>query len=464
MQLRSSIDATAFPAVATGTAAELMALQRQLDASQWWPADRMRAAQFCQLRELLHHAARHVPFHAERLRQAGIDPAAEVTEENWPRIPTLTRREVQTLGDALTARQTPPSHGPLTEATSGGSSGVPVRVRKTALALLMWNAMHVREEIWHREDPTAMMARIRRVLPGLNAEQAAAMFTPQGLMLPHWGQPTNLLWQTGPIALQDDRVPIPDQIALMQSVQPAYLYCFPANLRLLLAHCRETGARFPTLRSVWTFSETVDDTLRAMCREIFGCRIVHNYTSAEAGYMALQCPEHDHFHVQSEANLLEVLRPDGTACQPGEIGKVVVTPLHNFATPLIRYEIGDEAEVGEPCACGRGLAVLRRIVGRTYDYVTMPDGRRRRVDTGHYRISEIQAVREFQLAQRTRDRIELLVVLARPLTAAETATIVDVLKKEFGPDFIFDITTHDRIARTEAGKLRAFVSDLPAAG
>jgi len=463
MQLRSSIDAMAWPAVVTGQAAELMALQRQFDASQWWPAEQLRAQQFRQLRLLLAHAAAQVPFHAGRLRAAGVDPAADITEESWSRIPILTRRDVQSLGDALHAGRTPPSHGPLTEATSGGSSGVPVRVRKTALAQLIWNAMHVREEVWHREDPTAMMARIRRVPPGLNAEQSAAMFTARGLILPHWGQPTNLLWQTGPIALQDDRVPIPDQIALMQSVQPAYLYCFPANLRLLLAHCRETGTRFPTLRSVWTFSETVDDTLRAMCREIFGCRIVHNYTSAEAGYMALQCPDHDHFHVQSEGVYLEVLRPDGTQCEPGEIGKVVVTPLHNFATPLLRYEIGDEAEVGGPCACGRGLAVLRRIVGRTYDYVTLPGGRRRRVDTGHYRISEIPAVREFQIAQRTRERIEVRLVLARSLTDTEIATIHDVLEKEFGPGFTFGLITQDHIARTEAGKLRAFVSDLPAA-
>jgi len=29
------------------------------------------------------------------------------------------------------------------------------------------------------------------------------------------------------------------------------------------------------------------------------------------------------------------------ACAPGEIGRVVVTPLHNFAMPLFRYDIGD---------------------------------------------------------------------------------------------------------------------------
>jgi phenylacetate-CoA ligase len=54
----------------------------------------------------------------------------------------------------------------------------------------------------------------------------------------------------------------------------------------------------------------------------------------------------------------------------------VVTPLHNFAMPLIRYAIGDYAEAGPPCACGRGLPVLARILGRARNLLTLPHGER----------------------------------------------------------------------------------------
>ena len=57
--------------------------------------------------------------------------------------------------------------------------------------------------------------------------------------------------------------------------------------------------------------------------------------------------------------------------------------------PLLRYEIGDEAEVGEPCACGRGLPVLSRIVGRTQDYFVLRRANGARVDFSHYRLSAI---------------------------------------------------------------------------
>jgi phenylacetate-CoA ligase len=78
--------------------------------------------------------------------------------------------------------------------------------------------------------------------------------------------------------------------------------------------------------------------------------------------MALQCPDHPHYHVLAENCLLELLDAAG---RPARAGRVVVTPLHNFATPLLRYDLGDEAEFGPPCACGRALPVLTRISRRT---------------------------------------------------------------------------------------------------
>ena len=94
------------------------------------------------------------------------------------------------------------------------------------------------------------------------------------------------------------------------------------------------------------------------------------YSSAEVGLMAAECPDHaldrdgGHYLVAEENLILEVLHPEGSACAPGEVGHVVVTDLHNYATPIIRSDIGDLAEPGPPCPSGRGLMTLKRIVGR----------------------------------------------------------------------------------------------------
>ena len=73
--LRCVAEAVTWPALNVGLGAELMAVQRQYDASQWWPLETLLAEQFRQLRHLVAHAAAHIPFHRERLHAAGIDPA-----------------------------------------------------------------------------------------------------------------------------------------------------------------------------------------------------------------------------------------------------------------------------------------------------------------------------------------------------------------------------------------------------
>ena len=57
--------------------------------------------------------------------------------------------------------------------------------------------------------------------------------------------------------------------------------------------------------------------------------------------------------------------------------RVVISTLHNFAMPLLRYDIGDFAEVGDDCPCGRRLPVLKRILGRQRNLLCLPSGQRR---------------------------------------------------------------------------------------
>ena len=225
---------------------------------------------------------------------------------------------------------------------------------------------------------------------------------------------------------------------------------------------RQQQIQPPKLKAVWTVSENVDDSLRAACRDAFGCRIVSNYTAGETGYIALQCPLGQGYHVMSEVIRVEILDADGLACAPGEIGRVVVTPLYNYAMPLLRYEIGDEAEVGAPCACGRGLPVLSRIVGRLENYLILKSGERRRIDLSHYRVSAIRQIREFQLAQTGPDRIELRLAVSAPLNNEDLTLLNAIMANSFGADFAWEIVFLDSIPKTASGKLLQFVNEVGA--
>jgi phenylacetate-CoA ligase len=113
----------------------------------------------------------------------------------------------------------------------------------------------------------------------------------------------------------------------------------------LAGHAIERGINLPGLKQLRTFGEVLSDETRELCQRAWQVGIADLYSSEEAGSIAVQC-EHGAYHLQSENLLVEIIDDHGAACLPGEIGRVLITTLHNFAMPLIRYEIGDYAECG----------------------------------------------------------------------------------------------------------------------
>ena len=115
------------------------------------------------------------------------------------------------------------------------------------------------------------------------------------------------------------------------------------------------------------------DWERRTIEEVFQCPVTNRYGCEEVSLIACECQRHDGLHVNADGIYLEVLRPDGTPCPPGEPGMIVVTDLVNRAMPIIRYQVGDMGVLSDrQCPCGRGLPLLEKIEGRMADYVVTP--------------------------------------------------------------------------------------------
>lgn len=454
----SMVTQALFPPVLGGRGADLQALLRQFDRTQFWPPAQMRAAQFAQLSVLVAHAAVTTTFYRDRLAAAGVDATRVLTEEDWVRVPILTRREVQQRWLALIANPLPQNLQAVGESASSGSTREPVRVVKSDLDTLFWEAATLRDFEWNGIDATQDMVRITNAsfLPDKAAEAGSG---PEGLTLPSWGPPHSYMRMTGRLHYLHSKHAPAEHVAFLTRHRPAYLYTLPSLLRLMLLEIRERRLPVPPLRAVFCSAEVVDPTLRALCREMLGAPIVSTYTCAEAGVIALQCPSGDGgLHVNAESQFVEVLDDAGRPVKPGETGRVVITPLHNFVMPLLRYEIGDRATLGAPCACGRGLPHLMRIDGRISDYLTRPDGRR------HYApildILDVRAVRQYQFIQHSVDVLELRLVVWQDPSAAELAELRRIVQFGFGDSFRLDIRIVDRIDPTPAGKFREFISHV----
>ncbi|MBX7166501.1 MAG: AMP-binding protein [Pirellulales bacterium] len=455
--IRSARTGIVWPALPAGTGSAALALLFQLEQSQWCPAGELRRRQRSQLQAVLAHAYETVEFYHAWFDELRIDPATAAEPETFERLPVLQRRQLQLAGELLKSSRVPPDHGRTTVRVTGGSTGEPVRVEATQWNGLLWRAFTLRDHLWHRRDFNASLAVIRFT-------DAEATMPPRGQATNNWGAATEGLVATGPAHVLHIKSTTDEQAAWLAERQPEYLLTYPTVVLALARYCRRRGIRLTRLREVRTFGEVLEPEVREACREVWQVPVVDAYSSEEFGYLALQCPAHEHYHVQAENVWLEVLDDAGRPCGPGEVGRVVVTGLHHFAMPLVRYDIGDYAEVGEECPCGRGLPVLRRILGRQRNMLVLPDGRTRwpmiEVRDIAQAFVELPPIAQYQLTQCSLEELELRLVSLRELTPEEEAALTGYLHRGLGYPFRVRYRYVDEIPRSPRGKHEEFRSEV----
>jgi phenylacetate-CoA ligase len=450
-RFRIGLEGIVWPPVQVDEAATIATLVASLQASERLPRAVLEAGQGAQLGRLAAHHARHSPAFGVRLEAAGMTAASLDNVERLRDLPPLTRQQLQAAGRDFFARQVPEDHLPVGEATTSGSTGEPVKVRKTAVGRLFWAACTIRDHLWHGRNFAGRLTSIRPT-------------NPPYVEMENWGFPVADLYETGAAQAMPGTMGIAEQLAKIDAFQPEHLLCFPSNLKALADRWAERpGGMPPSIRHVRTVGAMLSVDLRERLTRMLGLRIEDNFSSQEAGIVALQCPYGELYHTMAESLVVEVLGPDGRACVEGEIGRVVVTDLHNFATPLFRYDIGDYAEVGGSCGCGRTLPTFRRVLGRKRNLLMKADGSRFLPRAGFETFAEVAPVQQYQVIQHALDDIEFKLVSAAELSPAQVDALTEILRKALGfAGRIRLVQSRTRLPDSHAGKYEDFICKVDA--
>jgi phenylacetate-CoA ligase len=422
---------------------ELLSMLVEYERGERLPPAELASRQRMRFRALARHATTESPHFAQRLKRADLTPDELAEPGGLEALPPLSRRGLVDAGEGLFCRAVPPGHEPLHTTTTSGSTGEPITVRRTAVTQAHWLACTLRDQLWHRSDPGGRLAVLRA---NIDREQR----------LPDHGAPSSLVFRTGPAEVFPPTRPIGEAVRWLLEFSPHQLLVLPSSLQEILAELDRSQSRLLELRSVRTLSETVSPRLRQETLRMLELEIEDSYSSQEGGIMATQCPEAGTYHI-SEHVRLEVVDAGGRACAPGQVGRLLLTDLMNFATPIVRYEIGDYAEVAGPCACGRSLPGLRRILGRERNLVLRPDGSRHWPLVGFHRWGDVFPVRQFQFVQRDRHTIEARMSAAGRPTREQESRLAAIIQEQLGHPFAIHFQWQEEpLPRGAGGKFEEF--------
>ena len=363
------------------------------------------------VRRLVRHAGRRVPYHRDALARCGVDPGDVRGVDDLRRLPIMERTTLQTeplerlLAEGVDERR-------LGTIWSSGSTGTRIATYRTRLETHLLNAVRLRAELSVGRRPGMRVASVSLIRSRLHERRS---------------------WWTAlsrAIGFRDTRRiecrQEPEQvIEQLRADPPDMLGGFPGVL-LRVADAVGPGGLADLGVSVLTAGgEVTTPAERERIGAAFGVRVHERYGSIEFSQIACQCPTSDLMHVCDESVVVEVIGDDGQPAGDGEAGEVVITGLHGYAMPLIRYRIGDVAIAGPPtCSCGAPFSTLRSVQGRVIDHLTMPDGRV--VHPWTFTVPMHRAnpwIARYRLTQERRDRLRLEVV---PRDGRERTGLADV--------------------------------------
>ena len=175
--------------------------------------------------------------------------------------------------------------------------------------------------------------------------------------------------------------------------------------------------------------------------------------------IAAECKRQNRLHINIDHLVVETL--DDQQQPTVEVGDLVITDLHNYAMPLIRYVNGDQGQLSPSvCPCGNPLPLLEQISGRRLDMIVTPGGRRLPGEFFPHLFKDYTFIKQFQVVQSTRDSLDIFWVTAAD-SAQQVDALVQALHRQIGEPMQIRVHTVDNIALTASGKHRVVVSQLP---
>lgn len=409
-----------------------------MEKSQDLPPPDIERRQTILLEKLCRHAHLHVPFYRDSGRLNPVFRADGTFDRSrWSEIPVLTRAEAQDNEKTLQAGKVPPEMLPLMDDRTSGSTGTPLRIKRTSMQVIYSQVLLQRSMKWNNCGSVTRLA-ITDVVAETGEHGAAASSSEQAIIVPA-------------------HLPASEQMDIIAREKPSHAIVFPN----LVESWIDTGdlAKLASLRAIFTTGEVLRPEIKTLLGRALKILIINLYSATETGPIAISGPD-GRLRVSEEIMLLE--QPPG-AVDPSKPVAVIATPFYAYGMPLLRYATGDYIRFSARRSRDSiGLRRLETVLGRERSLFRRRDGSRIWPAVHGDVLGDIIPLRGWQLVQETPDDIVLKIVTPAPPSPEAIGRCRDALEKMV-PGFTTRIEIVEHIAdeRVTGKRFESCISLLP---
>jgi phenylacetate-CoA ligase len=425
----------------------------QFKQSQWFPLEKIITLQNEHLNKIISHAYNNVPYYYNIFDERGLKPADIRTADDLIKLPILTKSLIRKNIESMQAKDSP--RRKIFANSTSGSTDEPLKFYSTFDDFYNWGFGAVyRAYNWAGYDIGDKNMWIR------------GKFKYASKWRKYLAESLQLLENTkfvDPVSM--NKTQILQLVSMLEHFKPAVIRGYPSAIAILAGYIeRELKTDFK-LKTIISTGEQLYDHQRNLFSRVFNCDTYNHYGTMEVRAIASECPAHSGLHIAVENVIVEIVDKENRQLPPGQEGKILVTNLHNYTMPFIRYDIGDIGTLSdETCPCGRGLPLMAKLNGRTADVIVIPGNIQVSGTTLVDVTASLKGIEQFQIVQEDNKNITVNVIPEKKYKDTSSIQIMNDINNEYkrilGDDMDFTVRFVDIIEATNEGKRRIIKSRI----
>jgi phenylacetate-CoA ligase len=398
---------------------------------------------------LVKYAYHNIPFYKKFYDDHKIDIEKVSNRGYWAELPILEKEHLRNFTTSFTTKHTNPKR--YIKTTTGGSTGEPLTVfrdKQFPEEIVKWRMLRR----WSLGPATDIVMFWR-----VPSSRSSKLSKKKNELL--W-------WPTKRIGLDVSSLDDKKFLYLTKQInkyKPALFWGYVGAIDQYCQFLLKNNIQLDYKpKCVWTTAAPLSKLQEKTISKALTMNILNQYACSEIHWIAANIPqtkqlivEHDYRHIDIVDN------HDKNIYEYDEFGDLLITDLHNYAFPLIKYRVGDRGSFAKPDTNDYpNFPRINPVKGRKTDYIITKTGN---IISGEYLTTIFDnytsEVSQFQIHQTGEDKVIVRLSLNKNANKYFIEVVKRNLKEVSNNELHIEFIIVERI-ESDRGKIRFVKNDL----